>query len=275
MPPLRAAIGYLALSGPLLGRSFGGEAMSSEIRGSATRRRHPVSAMLVAGAMVGVLGASGCSIIHAVRKVTHAIEGNKQTVDSFASGLQSGEGATFEATYVTTGAAPATITYAVQPPNGVAFVDMPSAGGTGGVDLVVNSSGEYSCSSGSGAPTCQKLGKLSSTNENQIFDFYTPAHWVNFLKDFALAAGFAGDKVSSSTMTVNGFAMNCVDFVASGVPGTSTICSTSQGILGYVKVASDSTSFEIKSYSSSPSASLFQLPPGAKVVTEQSGNVPS
>src|SRR5580693_2198298 len=62
MPPLRAAIGYLALSGP------------------ATRRRHPVSAMLVAGAMVGVLGASGCSIIHAVRKVTHAIEGNKQTV---------------------------------------------------------------------------------------------------------------------------------------------------------------------------------------------------
>ena len=96
--------------------------------------------------------------------------------------------------------------------------------------------------------------------------FYTPSHWVTFLKDFSLAAGFAGDQVSSSSMTVNGFSMSCVDFVASGVPGKSTICTTSQGILGYVKVASESTSFEIKSYSSSPSASLFQLPPGAKVI---------
>ena len=42
-------------------------------------------------------------------------------------------------------------------------------------------------------------------------------------------------------MTVNGFSMSCVDLQASGVPGTSTICTTSQGILGYVKVASDAT----------------------------------
>ena len=80
-------------------------------------------------------------------------------------------------------------------------------------------------------------------------------------------AGLAGDKVTSSTMSLNGFDMNCVDLVAHGVPGTSTICSTSQGILGYVKVASDSTSFQITNYSSSPSASLFQLPPGATVTT--------
>ena len=66
-------------------------------------------------------------------------------------------------------------------------------------------------------------------------------------------------------MTVNGFSMSCVDLVAPGEPGTSTICTTSEGILGYVKVAGDSTSFEIKSYSSTPSDSLFQLPPGAKI----------
>lgn len=40
-----------------------------------------------------------------------------------------------------------------------------------------------------------------------------------------------------------------------------------QGMLGYVSVASDSTSFQITEYSSSPSASLFQLPPGATVTT--------
>jgi hypothetical protein len=64
---------------------------------------------------------------------------------------------------------------------------------------------------------------------------------------------------------VNGFAMQCVDFQASGVPGTSTICTTAQGILGYVKVAADATSFEIKSYSSSPPSSLFEPPPGATI----------
>ena len=61
--------------------------------------------------------------------------------------------------------------------------------------------------------------------------------------------------------------MRCVNFVASGVPGKSTICTTSAGVLGYVKVAGGSTSFSIKSYSDSPNPALFVLPAGAKVTT--------
>jgi hypothetical protein len=34
-----------------------------------------------------------------------------------------------------------------------------------------------------------------------------------------------------------------------------------------VKVATDSTTFEIKTYSTSPPASLFALPAGAKITT--------
>jgi hypothetical protein len=212
---------------------------------------------------------SGCGVVNAVKKVEHDVRGNKATIDAFNSKLQSGAAVPFEATYVTTGSSPATIVYAVQPPKGLAFQTMPSSG-SGGVSIIVNSSGEYTCtppSSGSGPSTCQQLDTANSAAENQIFDFYTPSHWITFLRDFSLAAGIAGDKVTSSTMTVNGFTMQCVDFQASGVPGTSTICSTAQGILGYVKVASDSTSFEIKSYSASPSPSLFELPPGATVTT--------
>jgi hypothetical protein len=156
----------------------------------------------------------------------------------------------------------------------VAF-DLTPTGGTGDTTpthIVVNSSGEFACSqssaNGSSGPwSCQKLGTADAATENQIFDFYTPAHWVGFLRDFSLVAGLAGDRVTSSTMTVNGFALNCVDFNAPGVAGTSTICSTAQGILGYVKVASDSTSFEIRKFSTSPPASLFELPPGATVTT--------
>jgi hypothetical protein len=240
-------------------------------RSLVNRGRIRIAGSLAGALMVGVFGFSACGIINKVKNAVHDIRGNKATVDAFNSKLQSGTATPFEATYVTTGSAPATIVYAVQPPTGVAFDDTPT-GGTGDtapVHIVVNSSGEYACSQPSAGAvwSCQKLGTADAKAENQIFNFYTPSHWVGFLRDFSLAAGFAGDKVTSSTMTVNGFNMNCVDFVASGVPGKSTICSTAQGILGYVQVATDSTSFEITKFSSSPPSSLFELPPGATVTT--------
>ncbi len=230
--------------------------------------------------MVGAFGFNACSLINKVKNAVHDIKGNKAIIDSFNSKLQANAVSTFEVTYVTTGSAPATIVYAVHPPKGVAFDDTPTggSGSTSPVHLVVNQSGEYACtqpsSSGSGSSTqwtCDKLGTASASVQNQIFNFYTPSHWIGFLRDFSLAAGLVGDKVTSSTKTVNGFNLNCVDFVATGVPGTSRICSTAQGILGYVNVSSDSTTFEIKSFSTSPPASLFELPPGAKVTTSQGG----
>jgi hypothetical protein len=232
-------------------------------------RRAGVAAVTV---MVAAFGFNACSVISKVKNAVHDIRGNKAAIDAFNTKLQSGTATTFEATYVTTGSAPATIVYAVQPPTGVAFDDTPSGGSgdTTPVHVVVNSAGEFACSqpSTTGGPwACEKLGTADAATENKIFDFYTPAHWVSFLRDFSLAAGLAGDKVSSSTMTVNGFAMNCVDLRAPGVAGASTICTTAQGILGYVKVASDSVSFEIEKFSTSPPASLFALPPGATITT--------
>ncbi len=232
------------------------------------RRRAAVAA---AALVVSGFGLTGCGVVKAAEKVEHSVKGNKDTIDNFTNTIKSSNGATFEATYVTTGSSPATVVYAVEPPQGLAFQDTPSGTSSPNVDIIVNSSGEYSCaasSSGSAkGPTCQRLGTADAKVQNQIFDLYTPSHWTSFLKDFSLVAGLAGDKVTSSTKTVDGFTMQCVDFVASGVAGTSTICTTAQGILGYVNVASDSTSFEIKSYSASPPASLFQLPAGATITT--------
>jgi hypothetical protein len=222
--------------------------------------------------VVGAFGLTSCSAIDKVKGAVDDIRSNKATIDAFSTKLQSGAATPFEATYVTTGNAPATIVYAVQPPTGVAFTETPSAGsGTTAVHLVVNSSGEFACTQPSSQWTCQKLGTASAATQNKIFDLYTPAHWIDFLKGFSLAAGLVGDKVTSSSMTVNGFALNCVDFQASGVPGTSTVCTTSAGILGYVNVASSSTSFEIQRFSSTPSASLFALPPGATVTPVTTG----
>jgi hypothetical protein len=235
------------------------------------------SALAAATVVVPACGFSACSAIRRVSDAVHDIRGNKAAIDAFSTKLASGTATTFEATYVTTGSAPATIVYAVQPPVGVAFDDTPT-GGTGDttpVHIVVNSSGEFACSQSSAQWACQKLGTADAATENKIFDFYTPSHWVAFLREFSLAAGLAGDKVSSSTMTVNGFPMNCVDLRAPGVAGTSTICTTAQGILGYVNVASDAVSFEIEKFSTAPPSSLFALPPGATITTTPSSSTPT
>jgi hypothetical protein len=213
---------------------------------------------------------ANCGLVNKVKTVVHNVEGNKATIDSFTKDLQSTQTMAFEATYTTTGSSPATIVYAVDPAShGLAFHQSATGSGSSNTQLIVNSAGEYACSqSSAGAQwSCDKLGSTDAALQNRVFDIYTPSHWVAFLKGASLVAGLAGDKVSSSTMSVNGFDMQCVDLVAPGVPGTSTICTTSQGILGYVKVASDSTSFQITNYSGSPSPSLFQLPPGATVTT--------
>jgi hypothetical protein len=228
-----------------------------------------IGSLVVLLVTVGAL-ATGCGVVSKVKQTVHTVEGNKATIDSFTQNLQSTTNAPFEATYMTTGSAPATIVYAVDPSSGgLAFHESQTGANASNVQVIVNSSGEYLCnqSGSTGAWSCQKLSKADAATQNKIFDIYTPSHWVSFLKGVSLVAGLAGDKVSTSTKSLNGFDMNCVDLVANGVSGTSTICSTSQGILGYVSVASDSTSFQITQYSSSPSASLFQLPPGATVTT--------
>jgi hypothetical protein len=232
----------------------------------AQRSRIGFLVLLVA---VGAVGA-GCSVVSKVKQTVHTVEGNKATIDSFTQNLQSGANAPFEATYTTSGGAPATIVYAVDSSNGgLAFHETQAGSDASNVQVIVNPSGEYLChqSGAAGAWTCQKLSKADAATQNKIFDIYTPSHWVSFLKGVSLVAGLAGDTVSTSTKSLNGFDMQCVDLVAKGVPGTSTICSTAQGILGFVSVASDSTSFEITEYSSSPAPSLFQLPPGATVTT--------
>jgi hypothetical protein len=231
--------------------------------------RSRIGLLVLALAATATLAAS-CSAVGKIKQAVHTVEGNKATIDSFNQSLQSTTNAPFEATYVTTGSSPATVVYAVDPSSGgLAFHETQTGSDASNVQVIVNSSGEYLCnqSGSAGAWSCRKLSQADAATQNKIFDLYTPSHWITFLKGVSLVAGLAGDKVTTSTKSLNGFDMQCVDLVAKGVSGTSTICSTTQGILGYVSVASDSTSFQITSYSSSPSSSLFQLPPGATVTT--------
>jgi hypothetical protein len=235
-----------------------------------SQRSRRIGILMAALVAIGVLG-TGCSVINKVKQTVHNVEGNRATIDSFTQKINAGQNVPFQATYTTTGSSPATIVYATNPStNELAFHLSMTGQNASSTQFIVNSSGNYLCtqSSSGSSWSCNKLDKASAADEQNVVDFYTPSHWVNFLKGVSLVAGLAGDKVSSSTMSISGFNnMSCVDLVAKGVTGTSTICTTQQNILGYVKVAQDSTSFQITNYSGSPSSSLFQLPPGATVTT--------
>jgi hypothetical protein len=224
-----------------------------------------------AAGVIAVLGAgsAGCSVAKKIDKIRHTVNSNRATIKTFTDGLNSGKTVPFQVTYVTTGTSPATVTYAVQPPSNISFEQTATGSDNSATRLIGNSSGQYSCSQTSqGAQwTCSKLAKASATAQKALFAIYTPDHWAAFLHVIAIGAGLAGDKVTTSSRTVNGFAMHCVD-LAVKKQGTSTICTTKQNILGYVKVAEQSTSFEIKSYTASPPASAFQLPPGATITSQ-------
>src|SRR5215469_14239483 len=99
-----------------------------------------VAALLVAGL-------SGCGVIAKINNVRHAVDANRASIQTLTQGLQAGEATPFSATYVTSGGSPATVTYAVRPPTDVAFLESATGSATAKLDLVSNSSGEYSCTS--------------------------------------------------------------------------------------------------------------------------------
>ena len=231
--------------------------------------RLSLARIAAAASLAAVLGAAsaGCSVAKQFDKIRHTIEGNRATIKTFTDGLKNTKAVPFQVSYVTAGDSPTTFTYAVQPPKNISFAE--TGTGTSATRLISNSSGQYSCSRPSqGAHwSCEKLGKASAIAQRELFAIYTPGHWVTFLHVVAFGARLAGDKVTTSAKTVNGFAMDCVDLFVKK-EGTSTICTTKENILGYVKVASQSTSFQIKGYTSAPPASAFRLPPGATITKQ-------
>jgi hypothetical protein len=250
------------------GQDFPGqEHQIRRVRVWAAARRLTVLPLAIAVALGFGASLAGCSLATAVKKQVSTIQANRGVIDLFTAKLKSGQPPQFETSYVTTGGAPTSVVYAVRPPSSLLFSSARSSGSPlSTARVIMNPSGAYACTSAPGAGwVCDKLTKSSAAAQRKLLDFYTPAHWVAFLRGLAVTAGFAGDKISSSAMTLNGFRMQCLDLRATGVAGISKICTTVQHLLGYLQVASVSTSFVIKSYSSSPAASLFGLPPGAKV----------
>jgi hypothetical protein len=263
------------------------------------------AAALVAALLTGGLVLAGCAAGHAARKIPHsaavnqAVAGNrlaastpvaagKGTVGAFIAKLQARAVTPFEATYLSFGKVPADIVYAVRPPDGLLFRDNTVvAGKTRHTQIVVNGSGEYRCvqrGTGHAQWTCRQLGRASAAAQNKTFAVYTAAHWAAYLKTVALAAGAKVTTVTqpANTVPMIGRAardkeMDCLGFRPAGAPagfaGLRSICAAAPGILGSVFGCSG-PGIVLHWYITSPPASLFQLPPGARVIGLKGGQQP-
>jgi hypothetical protein len=235
---------------------------------TAWRRTGLVAVVVVAS----VLGLTGCSkVINAIR-TAHNVLHQGAAISALSKKLKTSDAKAYDVSYVTTGANPVTTEYAASPPHDFAF-------GTTLSDkmlhVISNPTGEYACSkslSVSSTWSCLKLQSADIETYKAMYALYSGAYWIDFLKLYSAAAALQGITIHSTSMSVNGFALSCVVITGSKTnPTNSKWCVTSQGVLGYVSVSAKSADFEIKSYSSSPAASLFQTPPGATITTIPKG----
>ncbi|MGO9965435.1 MAG: hypothetical protein ACLPUG_18685 [Acidimicrobiales bacterium] len=238
--------------------------------GTATAWR--LRCIVVVAVVASVLGLTGCSKVINAIKTAHNVLHQGAAISTLSNKLKAADTKSYEVSYVTTGANPVTTEYAALPPHDFAFGTTLSGRI---LDVISNTTGEYACSkslSVTATWTCLKLEAADIKTYKAMYALYSGAYWIDFLRLYSAAAALQGIKINSTTMSVNGFDLSCVVITGSKTnPTNSKWCVTSQGVLGYVSVSAKSADFEIKSYSSSPSASLFQTPAGATITTVPKG----
>ncbi len=218
--------------------------------------------------MTVALGLTGCSKVINAIKTVHNVLHQGAAISALSNKLKSADKNPYEVTYVTTGVSPVTTELASSPPHELAFRTTVSGQV---LEVISNSTGEFACSKGvssSATWSCAEVKGAEVETEKAMYALYSGAYWIDFLKVYSAAAALQGIKIHSTSMSVNGFALSCVVITGSKAnPTNSKWCVTSQGVLGYVSVSAKSADFEIKSYSSSPPSSLFQVPAGATITT--------
>jgi len=242
--------------------------MTPFVRAGATPKPSRRAILVTVVVVTTVLGLTGCSKVINAIKAVHNVLHQGAAISALSNKIKAADNKPYEVSYVTTGSYPVVTEYAESPPHDFAF----STTISGKVlDVVSNSTGEFACSRSSSPGStwsCLKLGSADIETYKAMYALSSGAYWIDFLKLYSAAAALQGITIHSTSMSVNGFALSCVVITGNkNNPTNSKWCVTSQGILGYVSVSAKSADFEIKSYSSSPAASLFQTPVGATITT--------
>lgn len=208
--------------------------------------------------------------------------GGSSTSSSVASGgggasaiqqaLQSGENATFDAHYSITGSSSGTTTYEFAQDGSKFAATYNSNNGTS--EVISNGTNIDVCKLGSPAQ-CVGYPIAEASAFEAAFSFYTGKFWYQAVTGLQAYNGVAGFHETTSTMSQGGETLQCVTWSGgTGSTATGEVCVTPQGALGYVKATSSGSTVStltLTSYSTSVSASQFNIPAGATVQTLPAG----
>lgn len=171
--------------------------------------------------------------------------------------------ATFKLTYSTSGSSGAQqITIEQKPPDQLFKSNS-------GFLLTANNKTYYCSSTGGAATTCIVYGSASQSPVSALIGIYSSGTYITTMKTWqtVLAAHLPGIHISFTSASFAGQPSQCVNWDYSGQ--SVKYCITDSGVLAYVgssgKSAGSSSTFELKSYSTSVSSSDFSLPHGAKI----------
>jgi hypothetical protein len=212
-----------------------------------------VASLAIAGLALGACTSGSSSSPSGGTNGSGAASGVSAELSAIAAKVHSGKGATFKATYKSTGSSSSgTIVFAQKPPK--------TYFSSGSTQLIDTGSTSYVCTAEGGTTTCLASG---STNPLAgVLGLFNGATITAFLQTARAqaAAHAAGYDLSYSTASYAGQPSTCV--TAKGPSGTSKYCVTDSGIIAYVSTP-DGNVFELTDYSTDVSDAQFQLPAGA------------
>ncbi len=213
-----------------------------------------VLSVLGMGAVLSACGGGSGSSASTSSTSTTMGDSPSEQLQALTSSAHGGQNATFVATWTSTSSGKTTtLTLAQSPPKSY------FAAGSG--FLLNTGSKTYYCTSSAYCIVESGTNPLSS-----LVGIYNGQSFINSVQAYQSAAILKteGVTLTFSTGTYGGVSSNCVN--VQHASSTAKWCvGTSAGVLTYW--SADGDSFTLKSYSSSPPASDFTLPSGAKVVT--------
>lgn len=239
----------------------------------------PLRSMVVAGAaLIAAAGlVAGCSSSHKSASgapTTSTSSGSASSAPSsggagslgaITSKLQASTNTPFDATYSIIGGTgqATTLELAVSPPGKFVFVTTSANGNKS--ELISAGQLSDSCTEAGGSWTCVPLPQSEFASVEKALQIYKSSYWTGILAGMQSAAKAGGIRVTPSTKSLAGQNVECVTYSGGTAGSGGEICVTHDGVLAYVRSAGTGTTFELSSYSSSPPASVFGLPPGATV----------
>jgi hypothetical protein len=237
----------------------------------------PLMALGLGLAACGGSSSSSTTTTSATSSTPTTSGGSANQLQTFGGTIKAAKNATFKAVYTSTSSSGGTETITLeQSPPKQAFSTTDSSGTVS--TLLNTGTATYACTTDQGGtPTCTSMASSGGAGAlSSLIGIYNGSTALSAIQGWQtiVASHMTGVSLTFTNTTIAGQPVRCANWKYQG--SSATYCVTDKGVLAKV-VSTDSSGsasssgFELTSFTTSPPASDFELPPGATVVTIPGG----